>query len=217
MHCILLTGQAGSHPTSILLFCLADADLVKQLGTKSFMKFHNRPQPIMRFHHGSQTEFEEAGMLFARYLRRSRFKPIMSKSAFPPCNRLQGANTPDVTLPLPPSACAIVLLTPCETLAPVPSAQHTSNEQSCMCCDVYITVAVCGLQRQLHLNTIVAYGMLYSMRGLQMQVHLNTYLHGLSSHFATWGLQRQILGGYQSHMRAPVPFSHAESAWPAHQ
>ena len=79
----------------------------------------------------------------------------MSKSAFPPCNRLQGANTPDVTLPLPPSACAIVLLTPCETLAPVPSAQHTSNEQSCMCCDVYITVAVCGLQRQLHLNTML--------------------------------------------------------------
>lgn len=47
----------------------ADADLVKQVGTKSFMKFHNRPQPIMRFHHGSQTEFEEAGMLFARCLK----------------------------------------------------------------------------------------------------------------------------------------------------
>ncbi|KAL3159373.1 hypothetical protein ABBQ38_009804 [Trebouxia sp. C0009 RCD-2024] len=52
----------GRTPVMIV----TDADLVKQLGTKSFMKFHNRPQPIMRFHHGSQTEFEEAGMLFAR-------------------------------------------------------------------------------------------------------------------------------------------------------
>lgn len=46
---------------------ITDPDLVKQIGTKSFMKFHNRPQPIMRFHHGNQTEFEEAGMLFAKH------------------------------------------------------------------------------------------------------------------------------------------------------
>ena len=48
------------------LCSFSDADLVKQIGAKSFMKFHNRPQPIMRFHHGSQTDFEEAGMLLAR-------------------------------------------------------------------------------------------------------------------------------------------------------
>lgn len=54
---------------NIPCYTRADADLVKQVGTKFFMKFHNRPQPVMRFHHGSQTEFEEAGMLFARYLR----------------------------------------------------------------------------------------------------------------------------------------------------
>ncbi|KAL0023003.1 hypothetical protein WJX79_005828 [Trebouxia sp. C0005] len=46
---------------------VTDPDLVKQIGTKSFMKFHNRPQPIMRFHHGNQTELEETGMLFAKH------------------------------------------------------------------------------------------------------------------------------------------------------
>ncbi|KAL0031098.1 hypothetical protein WJX77_003695 [Trebouxia sp. C0004] len=46
---------------------ITDPDLVKQIGTKSFIKFCNRPQPIMRFHHGNQTEFEETGMLFAKH------------------------------------------------------------------------------------------------------------------------------------------------------
>lgn len=61
------TADWSCRKQSISYCCaVADPDLVKQIGTKSFMKFHNHPQPIMRFHHGSQTEFEEAGMLFAR-------------------------------------------------------------------------------------------------------------------------------------------------------